>query len=240
MTQAVSRRYPFLPARLYRDLRNVFQALFRVLVRLHIEGLEHVPAQGPFIMLSNHLSLIDAPAVFVAMPRTLYVLAAEKYERNLFFGSLLRVAGAVFINRGEADRDAIRQTLALLEDGHCLGMAVEGTRSRTGGLQQGKAGAAYFATRAGVPILPAVCWGTEKVFPSLLRLRRAEVHVRFGPPIRLPAGRARSADLDRYTEELMVTLARMLPEEYRGIYRHHPAVAGSRAAAAGEPASPGS
>jgi 1-acyl-sn-glycerol-3-phosphate acyltransferase len=216
------RRYPPLPEGLYKLLRVIIRFLARLLTRLHIEGVEHVPASGACILISNHLSYMDSPINFAATPRVIHVLAGEKYEHHLLFGPLLRVAGAVFIRRGEVDRKALRQALAILEDGHCLGMAIEGTRSRTGGLIQGKTGAAYLATRADVPLVPVAIWGTDKMGAALRRFRRADVYVRYGKPFRLPPGHARTAQLDQYTDEIMVTLASMLPEEYRGIYRDHP------------------
>lgn len=224
------RRYLPLNLTLYWVVKVLFTLLFRLLSRLHVSGQENIPKEGGFIMLSNHLSVIDSPAMFVANPRTLYVLAADKYERHPIFGPLLRVAGGIFIDRENPAKISIQQTLAVLQDGYCLGMAVEGTRSKTGGLQPGKTGAAFFATRAGVPIVPTVLWGTESAVQQLKRLRRPDIYLVFGEPIVLPEGRARAEQLGTYTEQLMITLARMLPEQYRGIYRDHPAVQG------GEPA----
>lgn len=216
------RHYPPIYGWLYDPLVSLVRVLAKVLTRYHVEGLEHVPRQGALMIVSNHLHHLDTVMIAVAMPRRAWVLAAEKYEKHLLFGPILRVGGAIFIRRGEVDRKALRAALEVLEDGHCLALAVEGTRSRTGALAEGKAGAAYLATRADVPLVPVVVWGTEKVIPSWFRLRRADVYVRFGKPFRLPAGRARPEELDTYTEEIMTTLAAMLPPEYRGVYRDHP------------------
>src|SRR5574341_404305 len=215
--------YPGVNLSLYRAAQVVMRLLAGQLIRrIEVTGIENVPAQGGFILATNHLNYLDSPIVFLSVPRMFYFLAGEKYARHLFFGPILRIGGAIFIDRGEADRDALRQALAALDDGHALGVAVEGTRSKTGGLIPGKTGAAYLATRSGAPIIPMVVWGTEQVFPTLGRLRRAVVQVRIGPPMQLPHGRARSAELDRLTDEIMVTLAAMLPEQYRGVYRDHP------------------
>jgi 1-acyl-sn-glycerol-3-phosphate acyltransferase len=222
LSHTPSRRYPPLHPRLYQALRGLLKIVALPLVRLHIEGAERIPAQGPYIVVTNHLSYIDSPIIGMVIPSSMYVLAGEKYERHPFFGPILRVAGAIFINRGEPDRSAIRQVLAVLADGHRLGIAVEGTRSKTGGLIPGKTGPAYFATRADVPLVPLVIWGTEKFRENLLRLRRTDVTVHFGDPFRLPAGHAGSEELARYTDEIMATLASMLPEAYRGVYRDHP------------------
>jgi 1-acyl-sn-glycerol-3-phosphate acyltransferase len=230
MTQ---RRYPPVNLTLYRTAQHVIRFLAAALIReVIVEGQEHIPKSGPFLMATNHLSFLDSPIMFMSMPRILYLLAGERYQRHAF-GPILRIAGAIFVRRGEIDREALRQALAALEDGYALAVAVEGTRSRTGGLIEGKTGAAYLATRAGVPILPAVMWGTEQIGPSWKRLRRGgPAHVRFGPLIRLPDGRARSADLEYHTDEIMTTLAALLPEAYRGVYRDHPALAAKLKAAA--------
>jgi 1-acyl-sn-glycerol-3-phosphate acyltransferase len=171
--------------------------------------------------VSNHISYVDSPLIYIEVPTFINVLAAEKYEHHPF-RPILNFAGPIFINRGEADRVALRQALAVLEDGGVLGVAIEGTRSRTGGLGQGKSGAAYLATRANAPIVPVVMYGTEQVLPNLPRLRRTELHMAIGPPIHLPPGRARTEELDAYTDQIMVTMASMLPEKYRGFYADHP------------------
>jgi 1-acyl-sn-glycerol-3-phosphate acyltransferase len=218
------RRYPPLYPWLFRLMASVMRLLVRLLTRVSIEGIDRIPEAGPLIVVSNHLHYFDTAAVGATLPRPSYVLAAEKYEHHIVFGPILRVAGAIFINRGEADRAALRQALAVLRGDHCLAIAIEGTRSQSGALAEGKQGTAYLATRADAPIIPVVVWGTENIIPAWFHLRRAEVHVVYGEPFRLPAGRARADDLARYTEQIMITLARLLPDDYRGVYRGHPLI----------------
>jgi len=74
-------------------------------------------------------------------------------------------------------------------------------------------------------IVPVVLWGTENVSAAWKTFSRADVHVKFGTPFRLPEGRARTAKLDEYTDEIMTTLAAMLPDAYRGVYKDHPLLA---------------
>ncbi len=218
------RRYPPLHRKLYRIVAGIIVFLVRTLARLHVEGEDIVPQTGPVILVTNHLHHLDVAAGAI-IPRPSWVLAAEKYENHVF-APILRVAGAIFINRGEADRSALKQALNVLEDGHSLAIAVEGTRSHTGALAEGKLGTAYLATRSGAPIIPIVIWGTENIIPSWWKLRRADVYVRFGQPLQFPQGRARTAELEAYTEQIMIALAKMLPESYRGIYEDHPEVTG--------------
>ncbi|HEY4689615.1 MAG TPA: lysophospholipid acyltransferase family protein, partial [Anaerolineae bacterium] len=115
-------------------------------------------------------------------------------------------------------RDALRIALNELAHGTSFGIAPEGTRSRTGALLEGKTGAAYLATRARVPIVPSVVWGTEKIKHNLRRFKRTPVCIRVGEPFRLPEGRADSDKLREYTDLIMRRLASMLPPEYRGVY----------------------
>lgn len=228
MSEVSSLRYPPLRRGLFRATLVVMRTLIWLLTRLHISGRENAPLEGPVLFVTNHLHHLDAPVVGSSLPRMGYVLAAEKYQGHIF-GPILRIGGAIFINRGEADRRALRQALNALEDGYSLAVAVEGTRSRSGELAEGKSGAAYLANRSGAPVVPVVVWGTEKIIPAWARLRRADVFVRFGEPFYLPEGRARSAELDAYTEQIMLKLAALLPPEYRGRYAEHPALQTSSA-----------
>ncbi len=196
----------------------VITLLVKLLTRYRVEGLENVPAKGALIFASNHLHHLDAPVVGISVPREAHALAGERYEHHFPFGPILKIAGSIFIRRGEVDRRALAQAMAVLADGKALAIAVEGTRSKTGTLAEGKLGAAYIATRAGAPIVPVVVWGTEQIIPAWKHLRRAEVVVRFGKPFMLPAGRARSQELAVYTGQIMAELAALLPESYRGAY----------------------
>ena len=130
---------------------------------------------------------------------------------------------------------AIKQSLTFLRNGQPMGMAPEGTRSLTGALIQGKTGAAYLADRAGIPLVPCVVYGTERVTENLKRLRRTEVVMEVGKPFNLPAnGRAKAADLERYTDQIIVALAVLLPAAYRGVYADHPLLAASLEAGTGQ------
>jgi 1-acyl-sn-glycerol-3-phosphate acyltransferase len=204
----------------YKLVRGVVGFLLRLLSRLEIEGLEHVPDEGPYLLLTNHLHWLDPPALAVAYPHRSYLFAAEKWEHHWLLGPFLRSLDAIFVNRGEVDRKALRKAMAVLEGGGVLGMAPEGTRSKTGGLQRGRSGAAYMAYRTGVRLVPTAITGQEQVFTSLRRFRRATIHVVFGPPF-APApveGKATAVQVHEFAEEIMYRMASLLPAEYRGVY----------------------
>jgi 1-acyl-sn-glycerol-3-phosphate acyltransferase len=204
----------------YKVLRGVIGLLLRTLSRLQVEGLEHVPPEGPYLLATNHLFWLDAPLLMVAFPYRAHVFAGEKWARNPLVGPLFRSLDAIFVERGQVDRKALRQALAVLKGGGVLGLAPEGTRSKTGALQHGHSGAAFMAFRTGVKLVPVVIWGQKAIFPSLRRLRRANVHVVFGPPFEPPVveGKINAAEVHQFTDEIMYRLAAMLPPAYRGVY----------------------
>jgi 1-acyl-sn-glycerol-3-phosphate acyltransferase len=204
----------------YRVVRGIVGFLLRVLSRLEIQGLEDVPAEGPYLLITNHLHWLDPPVLGVAFPHRAHIFAAEKWENHWLLGPFLRSMDAIFVNRGEVDRKALRQALAILEGGGVLGLAPEGTRSKTGAMQRGRSGAAYMAYRTGARLVPVVVTGQQNVFSSLRRLRRAKVQVVFGPPFAPPPveGKASAAQVHDFAEAIMYHLAAMLPPEYRGVY----------------------
>lgn len=204
----------------YRVARGIVGLVIRLLSRLEIKGLEHVPDKGPYLLIINHIHWLDAPVAAIVFPHRTYVFAAEKWEAHWLLGPFFRSLDAIFVRRGEVDRKALREAMAVLEGGGVLGVAPEGTRSKTGGLQRGRSGAAFMAYRAGVPLVPVVCTGQERVFSSLRRLRWATVRIVFAPPFKPPEveGKASAAQVHAFAEEIMYRLAAMLPPEYRGVY----------------------
>ena len=206
-------------------IRAVARFLFKLLTRLEVSGLENVPLQGACILAVNHLARIDPALVFAMLEREdVTGLVADKYLRYPFYRWIANALKGIWINREEADINALRAARNFLLSGGMLGIAPEGTRSRTGALIAAKTGVAYLADKARVPIVPVAVYGTEKAIRELLRLRRPTLKISFGKPFHLPplAGSDRSAALQRYTEEIMCQIAAMLPPPYRGVYADHP------------------
>ena len=206
-------------------LRRIFNALFALLSTRRVEGLEHVPPHGPYILVMNHLSRIDAPLlVSLFANKGMTGWAAEKYERHWFFGTLLRLGGAIFIRRGEVDRRALGAAVDWLRADKIFAMSPEGTRSKTGALIRAKTGAAYLAMQTGAAIIPVAMTGSERAINDLLHLHRPHLTVRVGPSFSLPpvSEADRTADLRRNTDEIMCRIAALLPAQYRGVYADHP------------------
>jgi 1-acyl-sn-glycerol-3-phosphate acyltransferase len=213
----------------------LFRSLLRGLIHLlvlfvgskKVFGAENIPARGPYIIVTNHMSKADAPLLYISFPDVrLRFFAGEKWEKHILFGPIMKAVGAIYINRGEVDRRALREALHALEAGSIFGLAPEGTRSRVRKMIEAKDGAAYLASRAGVPIVPMGVVNTDRVGPNLLRLRRTRMETHIGQRFTLPVGkRAKGAELEAATHLIMVHIANLLPERYHGFYAGSPALA---------------
>lgn len=210
---------------LRRILQIIVRVLLALLARIRVQGLENIPAEGGAILATNHLSRLDSPVLFALIHREdLTGLVADTYQKSWFFRWLVNAVHGIWINREEADVHALRAARDYLQSGGLLGIAPEGTRSRSGALMKAKTGVAYLADKAGVPIIPIAIYGTEKVFRELSRFRKPVVNVCIGKPFVLPPLERtnRSAALQQNTDEIMCRIAAMLPAEYRGAYADHP------------------
>ncbi|MBN1303966.1 MAG: 1-acyl-sn-glycerol-3-phosphate acyltransferase [Anaerolineales bacterium] len=207
-------------------LRFIIRAVFNLIARVKIHGLEHVP-EGNFIIASNHLGLPDGLMVFYVLDRwNLITMVAEKWRDRWLFRFLGRYLNFIFIDRFNPDIRAMREILGLMKAGNILVIAPEGTRSRTGALIDGKPGVSYLAVKAGYPIVPVGLSGTEDkhLMGNLKRLRKTPMAVNIGEAFTLPPLPRENRDqaLQEYTDEIMCRIASLLPEEYRGVYANHP------------------
>lgn len=214
---SLPRRYS--PPGFHRLTRGVSRLILKCIARIDALGIEHIPAEGGFVGVINHLSSFDPLPVLATAPvRPTTVFAAIEHRGDFIAGWVLDRLGAIWIDREEPGREALRIALNELALGTAIVIAPEGTRSKTGALQAGKTGAAYLATRANVPVLPVAVWGTEQIKHNLRRLKRTDVHLRYGKPIRFPGGRPDSKMLQEYTDLIMRHMALLLPPPYRGVY----------------------
>lgn len=187
-----------------------------------VEGLENVPRSGAYLVVANHCSNLDPPALGWAVGnrtgRVVHFMAKDEMRRWPVVGWLAAQAGAFFVKRGEGDRGAQRLAVQVLEAGRPLAIFPEGTRSRNGQLSEGRAGAALLAMRGGVDVLPVGIAGTHRLFEGGRRWpRRTPLTFRIGAPFRMPGGDTldRSA-LRSGTDRIMREIAALLPPEQRG------------------------
>jgi 1-acyl-sn-glycerol-3-phosphate acyltransferase len=198
-----------------------------LITNVTVEGIEQIPEKGGCIVAGNHIGRLEVILTYAILPRTdLIMLAAEKYRKYAFFRWLARQLDVVWVDRYNADLRTVREVLKRLNQGMIFTVAPEGTRSKTEALQAARSGAAYLASKAGVPVIPVGVIGTEDrvVKDNLKHFRRSQVHVVVGEPFRLPPLPRENRDevLDAYTDEIMCRIAALLPPGYRGVYQDHP------------------
>ena len=205
-----------------KTVRNILRYFLSKIASINLIGLESFP-EGQYIIASNHLGRLDAALLYYIFDREdIIIPAAEKYKDHPLYGFIGRSMNAVWLNRFDADIHAMKEILRRLKAGGLLAIAPEGTRSKTEALQEGKPGAAYLASKVGIPIIPVALIGTEDrvIKDNLKHFKRSKIEVRIGTPFNLPPidKKDRESSLCRGTEEIMCQIAAMLPERYRGVY----------------------
>ena len=211
--------------------QKIFQKLFRFVLRLIADveriGLENVPQTTTFAIASNHIGRLDIGLVFAGLDQTEFILPlAEKYKKNPFTHFVGYMMGVIWLDRFNTDFKAIREMMTRIKQGGVLVIAPEGTRSKTGALQEGKPGVAFLAAKAGLSIVPVALYGTEDkvVVDNLKHLRRSHFKMIGGKSFVLPQLKSgnREEQIKNHTDEIMCHIAALLPEEQRGFYKDHP------------------
>ncbi len=203
--------------------------LMRLACHPQVHGAEHLPARGGAILASNHLAVADSFFLPLVVRRRVTFLAKREYFttpglRGWFKRQFFSAAGQVPIDRSSASaaRAALDTGVRLLAAGNLLGIYPEGTRSPDGRLYKGKTGVARMALEAGVPVIPVVMVGTDKVSPIGTKMWRPHpVEVRFGAPLDFSryAGLAGDRFVERsMVDEIMYSLMELSGQEYVDIY----------------------
>jgi 1-acyl-sn-glycerol-3-phosphate acyltransferase len=206
-------------------LRSIVHFLFRNLARLEYYNLEYIPTSGPVILATNHLSRLDIPLLFInPIRKDITALVTDKYLNYPVIRWFTTTGGGIWIDRDRADFNALSTAREVLNRGMMLGIAPEGTRSKTRQLLEGKPGTILIALRSGAPILPVGVTGTEESMGRILTLQRPRISVRVGKPFHIPPldREKRSEQLKYWSDELMLRIAALLPDKYHGYYRNHP------------------
>ncbi|GAB3213567.1 1-acyl-sn-glycerol-3-phosphate acyltransferase [Marinactinospora thermotolerans DSM 45154] len=217
---------------LYDMTRRIGSLLGRAVYRPTIEGVEHIPATGPVLLASNHLSFCDSVVIPLAVPRRVRFLAkAEYFEGAGVRGRLSKATfsalGAVPVRRGRGRDavDALEIGLRILKDGEAFAIYPEGSRSPDGRLYRGRTGVAHLALTSHAPVVPVALSGTQEIQPIGARLPRVRpIRIRFGAPLdfsfgydHLKPGRARRV----VTDEIMAAIQALSGQEEAGGYNEH-------------------
>jgi 1-acyl-sn-glycerol-3-phosphate acyltransferase len=203
---------------------SVWNILYRFWININISGWENIPADGPVIMMGNHINMLD-PVVMISFypDRDIVPLAKIEAFDQPFMRYFVHHWGAIPVSRGDADLKALKQTLDTINQGKVAMFYAEGHRSKSG-LIQGQEGSAYIALKTNAVVVPVAIWGTEG-FPAgwLASLRRMRVQISFGRPFRFCQSNVRlPRELLRVmTDEAMYRIAELLPQQWRGVYSDH-------------------
>ncbi len=160
--------------------------LFKLFFNWEVKGKENIPRKGGFIIASNHLSYLDPIVIGVASPRKLHYLAKSSLFKIPVLSFLIKIYGAIPIEREKEYSISIRKGLEILKKGGGVVIFPEGTRNPKGEVKIPKKGVAFLAYKTGVPVIPAKIKGTEKaLFIGGKLIKPAKIKVIFGPPIKV-------------------------------------------------------
>ncbi|MBG9445028.1 1-acyl-sn-glycerol-3-phosphate acyltransferase [Cytobacillus firmus] len=189
--------YSFAKAAVYGVLKPIY--------RFEVFGKENFPKEGGVLLCSNHIDNLDPPVVGINAPRPVYFMAKEELFNVPVLGKILPDLNAFPVKRGMSDREALRKGLGILKEGNVLGLFPEGTRSKTGQLGKGLAGAGFFALRSEAHVVPCAIIGPYKAFSKL--------KVVYGKPIDMNELRERKASAEETTDMIMSEIRKLI-EDY--------------------------
>jgi putative phosphoserine phosphatase/1-acylglycerol-3-phosphate O-acyltransferase len=193
--------------------------------RFDIAGVDHIPADGPAIVVGNHRSYFDPLAMAVTLAkrgRPVRFLGKKEVFDAPIVGQVARAMGGIRVERGTGSDEPLAAAALALEAGELVAMMPEGTIPRGPAffdpVLKGRWGAARLAAMTGAPVIPVGLWGTEKVWPrserlpNLLALRHPpQIRIRVGAPVAGLTGRSADAD----TKRIMTAITKLLPAEAR-------------------------
>ena len=210
----------------YTFVKSFLTPILMLLFRPKVAGLRHVPNLGPVIIASNHLSFSDSIFMPLVVPRKVTFMAKSEYFTSPGIKGFLKkiifqALGQVPVDRsgGRRSEAAIRTGLKLLEDGQCVGIYPEGTRSPDGRLFKGRTGIARMAIDSGAPVVPVAMFNTAEIQPTgqvVPKVRRVEMV--FGEPMYFNGDSSDLAYLRQVTDEIMRGIQKISGQVYVDMY----------------------
>lgn len=212
----------------YRLSRVVIGPALHVMGRPKIVGLENIPPEGPAILASNHLSVIDSVYLPLMIGRPVVFPAKAEYfaargPLGRLWAAYLRSTNQLQMDRegARAAQATLEAALDLLHAGELFGFYPEGTRSPDGRLYRGRSGIGYLALNSGAPVIPVAMMGTRKMLPPGAPLPRpTRIEIRIGKRMEFahlagePPARARRTVAD----EVMRAIGELSGQEYVHLY----------------------
>ncbi|WP_435798969.1 lysophospholipid acyltransferase family protein [Peribacillus asahii] len=187
---------------LYRFARNVVKIILTPIFRIQTVGRERFPKDGGVLICANHIDNLDPPVVGITSPRDIHFMAKEELFHAPILKQLLPNINAFPVKRGLSDKGALKMGLKILKDGEVLGLFPEGTRSKTGELGKGLAGAGFFALRTNAVVVPCAIIGPYKPFRKL--------KVVYGKPVDFSQYREQKLSAEEATEIIMDEIRKLI------------------------------
>lgn len=204
---------------LYFVVRNVIVGFCKLFWRVSVEGREHIPATGPFVLSPVHRSNIDTPLVAACTSRRVHYMGKQEMWKYKLSAAFFTAMGGIPVNRGAADRDALRKSAEVLEAGEPLVIFPEGTRRSGPVVEEMFEGAAYVATKTGAPIIPVGIGGSEPAMPKGAKfIKPVKCVLVIGPPLYPEAtepGKAPRRAVRELNGRLQAELQRLFDEAQR-------------------------
>lgn len=210
----------------YGVLRAFLTPFLMLAFRPKVKGLRNVPATGPVIIASNHLSFSDSIFMPLVVPRKVTFLAKSEYFTSPGPKGLLKKLTFIALGQVPVDRSGGRRSeaalitgLQVLAENECLGIYPEGTRSPDGRLYKGRTGIARIAIESGAPVIPVAMFNTEKiqptgkVIPKIMRVKMV-----FGEPMFFEGDSSDLLYLRDVTDQIMKKIQELSGQEYVDIY----------------------
>lgn len=174
---------------------------FKSSFRPEIIGAENMPETGGVLLCTNHIHNYDPPLVGVASPREVHFMAKAELFSVPLLKHILPKINAFPVKRGMSDKTALKTGMNLLKNGKVVGLFPEGTRSKTGEIGEGLAGAGFFALKSDAHIVPCAIVGEYK--------RGKRLKIAFGKPIDFKHLREQKASAKEATELIMKHIAQL-------------------------------
>lgn len=177
-------------------------------VKLEVKGGEDLSKSESYVFVCNHLSYLDIPALFRAIPHNLHFVAKKEIKWVPFIGWYMFATGMIFVDRSNRKKAiaSLDRAGKLIKKGKDVLMFPEGTRSKTGEMVDFKKGPFMLATKADIAVVPVLIEGTEEVLPAgRFTLTSGKVKVTIGTPVRKPE----SQEIKDYIDQIQLEVIKL-------------------------------
>lgn len=209
----------------YRIMKAILGPILRLLFKVRVEGIEHVPAGGPVILASNHLSFSDSIFLPLVLHRRVTFVAKAEYFEQRKTAWFFKLMGQIPIKRGggAASQRALEAAKEVLDADGVFGIYPEGTRSPDGRLYKGRTGVARLALDCHTPVIAVAMMGTREAQPigQVKPNFGAPVTIKFSRPLDFSRFETRRDDplaLRQITDEIMFELRELSGQDYVNSY----------------------